>query len=105
MQNPKTGNAINAQSAELDWPMERVLLLALEIKDCRQEIEKIFREIGDGQFCETGDRAEVRIGTLIDRVRECGLAMDRTMGEKGHWRSWIYDWTERLLRSRHGRLG
>jgi hypothetical protein len=105
MQNPETGNATNAQSAELDWPMERVLRLALEIKYCRQEIEEAFRHIGAGQFCEPGDLAEARIGTLIDRVRECGLAMDRAMGGKGHWRSWIYDWTERLSHSRHSRLG
>jgi hypothetical protein len=105
MQDPESNTDSSSRPAEcLVWPMERALRLALEIKDSRQEIEQVFRQISDGQPGDSEEGAEARIATLIARVRECGMEIDRIVGGKGHWRSWIYDWNERLKRSSFARL-
>jgi hypothetical protein len=100
MQKPEAGEDADTRSAEcLDWPMEGALRLALEIRECRHEIEEILCQIENGRFQEQAVRSDGRFARLIERVRECGTALDRIMGGKGHWRSWLYDWSERLSRS------
>jgi hypothetical protein len=100
MQNAEAANHCITQSTEaLDWPMARALRLALEIKDCRREIEAAFRLIAEKRLDDSAEQAGLRITVLIGRVCECGMAIDRIVGDKGRWRSWIYAWNARLSNS------